>query len=50
MSDTPDILKKIIARKREEIAEGLRSVSLTEMAERARTTAPCRGFVQSMRD
>jgi len=50
MTDTPDILKKIIARKREEIAEGLRSVSQAEMAERARAAGPCRGFVQSMRD
>ena len=49
MSDTPDILKKIIARKREEIAEGLQSVSLAEMAERAQAAESCRGFVQAMR-
>ncbi len=49
MTDTPDILKKIIARKREEIAAGLRSVSLAEMAERAKSAEPCRGFVQAMR-
>jgi len=49
MTDTPDILKKIIARKREEIAEGLRSVSLAEMAGRAKSAEPCRGFVQAMR-
>ncbi|HHH47802.1 MAG TPA: indole-3-glycerol phosphate synthase TrpC [Gammaproteobacteria bacterium] len=49
MTDTPDILKKIIARKREEIAAGLRSVSLAEMAGRAKSAEPCRGFVQAMR-
>ena len=49
MTDTPDILKKIIARKREEIAAGLRSVGLAEMAERAKSAEPCRGFVQAMR-
>ncbi len=49
MTDTPDILQKIIARKREEITEGRRAVSLAEMAERARDAEPCRGFAQAMR-
>ena len=50
MSNTPDILKKIIARKREEIAAGLQAVSMSEMAGRAQAVDACRGFVQSMRD
>lgn len=49
MSGTPDILKKIIARKREEIAERSQQVSLAEMIERARTADACRGFVAAIR-
>ena len=49
MTDTPDILKKIIARKREEITAGLQAVSLAEMVERARAADACRGFVRAMR-
>lgn len=50
MSDTPDILKKIIARKREEIVTGLQAICMSEMAERAQAVDACRGFVQAMRD
>ncbi|MCF6212034.1 MAG: indole-3-glycerol phosphate synthase TrpC [Gammaproteobacteria bacterium] len=50
MSDTPDILKKIIARKREEIVAGLQAMSMSEMAEHALAVGACRGFVQAMRD
>lgn len=50
MSNTPDILKKIIARKREEIAERSQQVSLDEMVERAAAADACRGFVASMKN
>ena len=50
MSDTPDILKKIIARKHEEIAERSQNVSLAEMIERAAAADPCRGFVDAMKN
>ncbi len=50
MSDTPDILKKIIVRKREEIAKGLQTVSLAAMAERAQAADACRGFVTAIRN
>lgn len=49
MSDTPDILKKIIARKHEEIAERSKKVSLEQMIERAKAAEPCRGFVEAMK-
>ncbi len=48
MSNTPDILRKIIARKREEIAERSQQVSLAEMIERAKSADTCRGFVAAM--
>jgi indole-3-glycerol phosphate synthase len=50
MSNTPDILKKIIARKHEEIAERSQQVSLAEMMERAAAADPCRGFVAAIRN
>ena len=50
MSDTPDILKKIIARKHEEIAERSQKVSLAEMIECAAAADPCRGFVDAMKN
>lgn len=50
MHDTPDVLKKIITRKREEIVASLQAVSMSEMAERAQAADACRGFVQSMRE
>ena len=48
MNDTPDILKKIIDRKAEEIAERIASVSLQEQAERAKQGSPVRGFVHQI--
>lgn len=50
MSNTPDILKKIIARKHEEIAERSQQVSLEEMIERAKSADVCRGFVAAMQE
>lgn len=44
MSNPPDILKKILARKQEEIAERSQTVSLAELYERAERSSPCRGF------
>jgi indole-3-glycerol phosphate synthase len=48
MSSTPDVLKKIIARKHKEIAERSRQVSLQAMIERAKSADACRGFVEAM--
>ncbi len=49
MSDTPDILKKIIARKVVEIRERCEQVNLREMSERAEHADPVRGFEASLR-
>ena len=46
--DVPDILKKIIARKREEIDDARRSVSIAQLQERAAQADPCRGFLQAI--
>lgn len=46
--NTPTILKKIIARKHEEVAERLQKVSLAEQQQRARAQAPARGFVAAI--
>ncbi|MDH3947626.1 MAG: indole-3-glycerol phosphate synthase TrpC [Gammaproteobacteria bacterium] len=48
MNDTPDILKKIIHRKTEEIVERMARVSLQEQAERAKQGSPVRGFVDNI--
>lgn len=48
MNNTPDILKKIIARKREEIAERSQQTSLEEMADLAKASSACRGFVSAI--
>jgi len=50
MSNTPDILKKIIARKHEEIAKRSQQVSLAEMIECAKTADACRGFVDALKN
>jgi indole-3-glycerol phosphate synthase len=50
MNETPDILKKIIDRKSEEIAERLARVSLQEQVERARQASPVRGFVSHLQE
>lgn len=44
----PDILKKILARKAEEIAERSARFSLDELKGRARDMAPIRGFVRAI--
>ena len=49
MNDTPDILKKIIARKREEISERAAHASLPALSARVEYAPPVRGFVASIR-
>lgn len=49
MSNTPDILKKIIARKHEEITSRSQQTSLAEMIERAKAADACRGFVDAIK-
>ena len=49
MTDTPDILKKILARKAEEVDERNRQRSLKELADRASEADPVRGFLAAMR-
>lgn len=48
MTDTPDILKKILTRKQQEIAERSARVPLTKLQELAETALPVRGFVEAM--
>ena len=49
MSDTPDILKKIVARKVEEIAERSASVSIDELKAQLDAASPPRGFVEAIK-
>lgn len=49
MNDTPDILKKIIARKIEEINERKQQCTLQEMRLRANLADDCRGFVAAIK-
>lgn len=48
MSDTPDILKTILKRKAEEIAERNARVSMRELGERAKDTPPSRHFAEAI--
>lgn len=48
MQDTPDILKRILARKAEEIDARNRRISLQELGERVEDADPPRGFVGSL--
>lgn len=48
MSGTPDILKKILHRKREEIRERCAKVSLQELRARIESSPPARGFVKAI--
>ncbi len=50
MNKTPDILKKIIQRKAEEIAERRVNVSLTELEKRSQSASPVRGFVAAIKN
>ena len=48
MSDTPDILKRILDRKTEEVAERSARLALDELRGRAESALPPRGFVQAI--
>lgn len=48
MTNTPDILQKIIRRKREEIAQRSEKISLQEMVGLAKVGGDCRGFVRAI--
>ncbi len=48
MSNTPDILKKILDRKAEEVADRKARVSQAELLERTKSASPARGFVASI--
>ncbi|MBL3529386.1 MAG: indole-3-glycerol phosphate synthase TrpC [gamma proteobacterium endosymbiont of Lamellibrachia anaximandri] len=48
MSDTPDILKKIILRKQEEIAECSARISLQTLRSKFDAAEPCRGFADAI--
>jgi indole-3-glycerol phosphate synthase len=47
-SDTPDILIKILDRKREEIAERSLGVSIEVLMEQSVSADPVRGFIRSI--
>ncbi len=49
MADTPDILTKILQRKREEVAQRSTALPLRELIQRAQTAAPVRGFGKALR-
>jgi len=49
MSDTPDILKKIVLRKQEEIAERRQKRSIDELKQMLPSASAPRGFVDSMK-
>lgn len=48
MNGTPDILKKIIRRKEEEVTERVRRVSLEQLKRALDSASPCRGFVNAI--
>ena len=50
MTDTPDILRKILQRKREEIAQRSGGLPLSELSRRAQAATPVRGFARALRD
>jgi len=48
MSNTPDILKKIIKRKFEEISERSQNISIEQLKQEAKNIEPTRGFVKAI--
>ncbi|MCP4188460.1 MAG: indole-3-glycerol phosphate synthase TrpC [Gammaproteobacteria bacterium] len=49
MTDTPDILKRILARKHEEVEQRSSTIPLSEIRDRAEQAFAVRGFAQSLR-
>ena len=49
MSDTPDVLKKIVARKHQEVAERLERFSIDDLKQQIAQASPVRGFVKSIK-
>ncbi len=49
MADTPDILKKIVARKEQEIAEARQRISLEQLRDSLTDKSPPRGFVAALK-
>lgn len=45
---TPTVLKKIVARKREEVIERKRTIATADLLQRANEAEACRGFVSAM--
>jgi indole-3-glycerol phosphate synthase len=50
MNDTPDILKRILARKVEEIAERKRTLGLEELSQRVAAAGAVRGFLAGLKN
>jgi indole-3-glycerol phosphate synthase len=50
MNDTPDVLKKILARKREEVTERSAKVSIDDLKNQITTASPVRGFIKAIQD
>jgi len=50
MNGTPDILKKIIARKKEEVAKRAQRISLEQLQGSLGSASPCRSFVNAISD
>ncbi len=50
MANTPDILKKIVNRKIEEINQGQQKITLQQMQQQASQADTCRGFVDAIAD
>ena len=48
MSNTPDVLKKILARKQQEIAERSAKLSIVDLKQQITTASPVRGFVKAL--
>jgi len=49
MTDIPDILVKIINRKKEEVVERKEKISLAQLKEMMQTASPVRGFVEAIK-
>ena len=50
MDDTPDILRRILARKVEEIDERIRKTGMEELGQRVAAASAPRGFIQHLQD